>query len=141
MTQTDFTFIGSFGWESTMPITFIYSFFKSPINKISLEIGLQNVSFTLLLPILNYTLWTTPFLSGSVPTTQAVDQQLCGCCSSLSSTMSPIWKFLVILFHFCLSWRVAQKFFMPSGPKLVHHVLHSSPSLLGIQIWEFKSSR
>ena len=86
-----------------------YSFFKWPINKINLEIGVWNVLFILLLPILNWTLQTAPFLSASVLTTQAIGQLLYGCRSSLRSTMCPTWRFLVILFHFCLSCNVPKK--------------------------------
>ena len=41
-----------------------------------------------------------------MPTTRVIGQQLHGFCSSLRSAISPISKFLVILYHFCLSWRL-----------------------------------
>ena len=127
--RTDFTCVmaplaGNRPWHDN-----IYSFFKSPINKISLEIGLRNVSYILLLPILNLMLRTIPFLSDSVPTTPAIGQLLRGCCTSLGSTMSPTWLYFISAFL-----GGYPKILMPFGPKLVHNMLHPSPTFPGKQI-------
>ena len=109
--RTDFTYVmapsaGNRPWHDN-----IYSFFKSPINKISLEIGLRNVSCILLLPILNLMHCTIPFLSDFVPTTRAIGQLLHGCCTSLGSTMSPTWFYFISAFL-----GGYPKILMPFGP-------------------------
>ena len=84
-------------------------------------------------PINSLTLRTLPLLSLYTFTIRAIHHWL-RCASCLSNTMSPTWvSFLVVPFFPVL--KSYQDLFSPSAPKLISHMLHSSPLLPWISVW------
>ena len=100
-------YIGQYIWKQNSKMWQSYSNYFFSI----LLIGRQkNLMILLLLITFSWTLPTMPWESGSVLTIHAIGHLFLPV-SSFSNTASPTWKFLLVIFHFCLAWRFWRNYF------------------------------
>ena len=96
-------------------------------SKTSLFTGRSKTNVSLLvefvLPVTNWTLWTSPSSSLYVFSILAIGK-LFWITSSVAKTISPTLKFCLVWLHFCLVWSVTNFF-----PKFVWEMLNTSPLL------------
>src|SRR4029434_9145107 len=87
--------------ECTRPLSIWQALSSSPSSiKQSFVMGL----FMMLLWVLMLTVRTSPFWSGKTSIILPTTQEPLGAVGSTTKATSPHWKFLLLVFHFWLSW-------------------------------------